>query len=30
MLILGKMLLLLVRGYQWRFSYGWGCMHDAQ
>jgi len=18
------------RGYQWRFGWGWGCIHDAQ
>ena len=29
-LVLWQMFLLLVRGYQWRFLYGWGCMHDAQ
>jgi len=23
-------ILLLVREYQWRFWYGWGCMHGAQ
>ena len=27
-LILGPMFLLLVRGYQWRFCCGCGCMHE--
>jgi len=26
----GQIFCAIVKGYQWRFGLGWGCMHDAQ